>query len=1098
MDLKAFVQSFGPAPLSRLLSAVAQTGAVACSGLAGSLRAVVLARIFLSAGRTVLAVCGNAREAERLEMDLAAILGEARVFLFPEYDTVPFENRPSHGKVIEDRLRTLNGLLAGTPALVVTTFRNLLLKTVPPGYFRRNVLDIRRGDEIGMDLLVEWLARLGFERTPLVEDIGQFSVRGGIVDVFPFLTDYPVRLEFFGDTVESIRAFEIFSQRSLEKADTVRIAPLSEVVLSDEQKAACPGVRAVEWCAAGFVEDPATLFDYLSCPAVVYLDELGPPDEAHTELLGFLSAFKPAAGAARPSDNVVSPGEFQALLSKHTVVTARPFQQPGDVFFDGRPQPLFKEKGPDFFAMFRELLNGGFSVTVLCENTGQKRRFEALALEAETPVNTVLGGLDEGFVLEQDKIAVFSENRLFNRYLKRMRFRRYKGGTAVHHVSVLKKGDTVVHAEHGIGRFLGLERVKVGRSEKDCIKIEYEEKALLSVPVEDLRKVQKYSAGEDTARPPLSRLGGKAWARAKARTKKEVDRIVHELAGLYAQRKYFKGTAYATDTTWQKEFEDAFIYDDTPDQSKATGDVKTDLEKDVPMDRLLCGDAGFGKTEVAIRAVFKVVEAGKQVGVLVPTTILAYQHFHSFSERFRDYPVKVGMVSRFVQPREAAASLAALARGALDILIGTHRLLSRDVTFKDLGLLIVDEEHRFGVRHKEKLKTLKTQVDVLALTATPIPRTLQLSLIGARDLSIINTPPRNRIPIRTRVVEADRQVVREAVIRERARGGQVYFVHNRVHSIAWAAETVRAAVPQARIGIAHGQMAERELEAVMRRFIDGEIDVLVCSAIIESGLDIPNVNTIIINDADTFGLSQLYQLRGRVGRSSVQAYAVLVVRSFAGLTDDAKKRLKTLEQLTEFGSGFQVAMRDLEIRGAGNLMGVKQHGLISLVGFEMYNTLLEEALADIKAQEKIVRTEPVIRVAARAFIPHGYIEDNAQRLEFYQRLSRVDTLAHVDEIGSEMRDRYGGPPPEVGALLHIVAVRFVASRIGAAAVSIGGGCLTLEFSPEVTPGAEALGRIIRNLPKDIEIGYGTPLSIRVPLTAADGLAQARKILPGLL
>jgi transcription-repair coupling factor (superfamily II helicase) len=780
-----------------------------------------------------------------------------------------------------------------------------------------------------------------------------------------------------------------------------------------------------------------------------------------------------------------------------SVITINAFQQEGDIFFNSAPQPKFTKR-QKFFEEFRSMAAQGFSIVVCCENTGQKKRFEELALESDAAVDTVLGNIDEGFILKSEKQAVFSENRLFDRYINRIRFRRYKGGTTIHHISALKPGDFVVHVDHGIGRFCGLERVALGSLEKDCIKIEYESKAALSVPVEDLKKVQKYAIGEEGIKPRMNRLGGKAWERTKKKAKEELNRVVQELVELYASRKYFKGTGYPEDTTWMKEFEESFIYEDTPDQKKAADEVKVDLQQSCPMDRLLCGDAGFGKTEVAMRAAFKVVETGKQVAVLVPTTILAYQHFISFSERFRDYPVSVQMVSRFVEKQAASRILSDVEKGKVDIIIGTHRLLSKDVEFHELGLLILDEEQRFGVRQKEKIKHFKTQIEVLAMTATPIPRTLQLSLLGARDLSLINTPPRNRMPVHTRIVEKDRRIIREAIIREKARGGQVYFVHNRVQSIEGARDSVAEAVPQATVSIAHGQMPERELEGVMRRFIDKEIDVLVCSAIIESGLDIPNVNTIIINDASRFGLSQLYQLRGRVGRSSIQAYAFLVIKSLSGLKDDAVRRLKTLEQLTEFGSGFQVAMRDLEIRGAGNLLGTRQHGLMSLIGFEMYNTLLKEALLEIKEKKKVTRTDPVVRIETKAFIPHDYIPDNSQRLEIYRRLSHVESLEAIDEIGEELRDRFGSLPAPAKTLLDIIAVRFIASTVMAAAVNIKSGYLSMEFGGDQSLAPEELGKIIKKLPEDIEIKYDTPFTICVPIPHEDGLTAGKKILRNLL
>lgn len=1096
MDLRQFVTTLQCKALDDLSTALRTRKRVSCSGLCASLKAVTISRLFIERNKAMLAVCPGPAEAERLDADLSAILSEEQVVLFPEYDTVPFEARRPHARVVENRLKAFDNLTQNKPVVVVATARSLLMRTIPPQEYVKRTLEIKAGEEHSMESLAEWLVELGFTRTPLIEDIGQFSIRGGILDVFPFLNEYPLRLEFFGDQVESIRQFEVFSQRSIAKVESMRFIPMTELFTKSEDGRSVPAPEGAEWRLPEYVERPAALFDFLSEGAVIYLDEIASLEKTRADFADLLSA---ASGEGKKGEGILlGPDEAERRLGAFPTVEARAFKKEGDLDFNAAPEPRFGRGEKEFFETFRKMTLEGFSITVCCENAGQQKRFDTLASEQAVPLSTVMGNLEEGFILRSDKRAVFSENSLFNRYQNRIRFRKYKGGAVVRHVSALNPGDFVVHVDHGVGRFLGLERVKVGNTEKDCIKIEYGEKALLSVPVEDLKKVQKYSVGDEGAAPPLNSLGGHTWERAKSKAKAEINKVMHELVELYAAREHGKRPGFQEDTTWQKEFEESFIYDDTPDQARATTELKHDLTRARPMDRLLCGDAGFGKTEVALRAAFKVAESGKQVALLVPTTILAYQHFRSFSERLRDYPFKVRMVSRFVDKEETKEILEKTRVGKVDILIGTHRLLSKDISFYELGLLIIDEEHRFGVKQKEKLKELKSQVDVLSMTATPIPRTLQFSLSGIRDLSLINTPPRNRMPIHTRIEEWDIHLVREAILKERARGGQVYYVHNRVESIQYEADKLAEALPNVTMAVAHGQMTEGQLEEVFVRFLDKKIDVLVCSAIIESGLDIPNVNTIIINAADHFGLSQLYQLRGRVGRSSIQAYAYLLVRSLTGLTDDARKRLKTLEQLTEFGSGFQIAMRDLEIRGAGNLLGVRQHGLLSLIGFEMYQNLIKEAIQEIKEKKRVLKSDPVVRVEARAFIPHTYVQENPLRLEIYQRLSAVASVGEIDEIADELRDRFGPVPPEAEQLLDVIAVKFMAGRLNASAVAVREKALVLEIEQKNLPTPDDWAELLKKMPRDIRIEYQDPISIVIPLSERENpLKSGRKALLSL-
>ncbi|MBL8025458.1 MAG: transcription-repair coupling factor, partial [Fibrobacteres bacterium] len=947
MVLQEIIRKMPSGALDEVKKNISPGKTVSTCGVSGSLLSAICSRLHTETDKQILLVIRKQNDLEKIEGDLKSFLGDEAVCTFPAYDTIPYEKRKPHGRIIEERMRTLFALASGKKAVIAVPLNTLLFRVPPPSYMVNNTLELKTGEEMDTALIAEWLVEMGFVRTAMIDDIGQFSIRGGILDIFSFLSENPIRVEFWGDTIESIRSFDVFTQRSLEKISSATIIPMREIVRKSSSGLSSED-DGIEWRLADFIDKDVSLLDYLRPDAVTVLDELTDIDAARTDALALLESARPGKDDLAPEKLLTNKTLFNLALSKLSVLTVQPFKSETSIDFNSKSQPIYNRPGSGYFEEFKALANSGYRIVVACENAGQEKRFKELALEAKAEIETAVGAIEEGFVLDTEKFALFSENRLLNRYQGRVRFRRYKGGTTLHHISSLKTGDIVVHVDHGIGRFLGLERIKIGRLEKDCIKIEYKDKATLSVPVEDLNKVSKYSASEEAVAPELTALGGKQWDRTKSKAKEELNKIVSGLVQVYAQRQFGRGYEYEEDSTMQTEFEESFIYDDTPDQERTTKEIKGDLYRKQPMDRLLCGDAGFGKTEVAMRAAFKVIESGRQVAVLVPTTLLAFQHFQSFSERFRDYPFNVGIVSRFSSPKEAAATLSGTKGGEIDILIGTHRLLGKDIGFKSLGLLIIDEEHKFGVKHKEKLKTLKAQVDVLSMTATPIPRTLQFSLLGVRDMSLISTPPRNRLPIHTRVLEEDKNAIREAVLREKARGGQVFFLHNRVQTIDRAADELREAIPGVSIAVAHGQMGEDEMESVMLDFIKRKTDMLICSTIIESGIDIPNANTIIVRDADHLGLSQLYQLRGRVGRSSIQAYALLMVESYARLTAEGKSRLKAMEQLTEFGSGFQVSMRDLEIRGAGNMLGVKQHGTMCQVGFEMYSELLNEAVLEVK------------------------------------------------------------------------------------------------------------------------------------------------------
>ncbi|HET9947653.1 MAG TPA: transcription-repair coupling factor, partial [Longimicrobiales bacterium] len=742
----------------------------------------------------------------------------------------------------------------------------------------------------------------------------------------------------------------------------------------------------------------------------------------------------------------------------------------------------------------REGAARGHRTLLLCDNDGQLQRLEEiLGGPGRIPPGTSLGlgTLGEGFELlsSDPPLRVLDDHEIFRRSRRLRRSRRFRGSVALESLAQLTPGDYVVHMDHGIGRFQGLERISVAGEDMEALAIEYEGGEVLRVPVYRLDLIERWVGESDEAKPPrLHRIGGKRWKNLRRRTEQAIEEMTTELLELYARRQTAVGFAFSPDTRWQMEMESSFLYDDTPDQRQAVIDVKRDMESSRPMDRLLCGDVGYGKTEVAVRAAFKAVQDGKQVAVLAPTTILVEQHRHTFAERLADYPVRVGSLSRFRTPKEQAELLAALAEGGIDIVIGTHRLLSDDVVFHDLALLIIDEEQRFGVKHKERLKQLRAHIDVLSLTATPIPRTLYLSLSGIRDLSLIRTPPRDRMPIITNVLPWTDQLLSEALHRELDRGGQTFFLHNRIETIYTVAENVRGLVPEARVAVAHGQMHARELDEVMRAFVDGEVDVLVCSSIIENGLDVPNANTLIVDRADRFGLAQLYQIRGRVGRSDRRAYCYLLVPE--DLSEDAERRLRVLEHYTELGSGYSVALRDLELRGAGNLLGADQSGFAQQVGLDTYMRLLKKTVERIeKGEETVDWPDPDVALAGAAYLPDSYVSDSSQKLHLYRRLSRVAGPAEIEALREELTDRFGPPPAEVDRLLDAATLRVLGRQVGVERIHVTGRSARVSFREDVVPRMAALEGPLRRRSARLEVRRVRPLSVRLDQEGSEPITE---------
>jgi len=1103
--------------LDRLRTPLAGRGlAFALHETTSTARPYLLASLHAALGGQIFVVVPTTDVAERTFTDLTYYFGEKEprsvALLRARDETIGAIESPSERSA---RMSLLADLCAQKPQVVVAPVAALRQYVIPRAVFEENAFTLRAGADAGWDATLARLYRLGYARVDVVSAAGEYAVRGGILDVFPATADEPVRVEFFGDEVESIRPFALQSQRSSGSLDAIAIAPWLEV-LRDETLRARVVARATgepnvvsalraylasgadvpePWLSLAY-DEAASVLDYLAPGALVVLEEPGMLETVERGLedersrgaatltaaieAGELDVREDDVGEALLAD-VAAPyprlRDLGARLAARRVLTITGGIETGDLAWlpaamegfvlETRPAEHFNRRIEMFTQAVREWVAAGETLWIVA--SGASRIAEilraanvtversapfvhlraaggdgvALGAPAQGRVFVDQGSIENGFTIPALRLRVAGDREIFGQPAKRVKLRAVKEGVPVT-LADLKVGDYVVHAVHGIGQYLGLRTETILGATSDYLDLRYAGTDRMLVPVHQMHQVTKYNANEGAA-PRLSKMGGADWARTKSRVSEKLAAIAEGLVELYAERELAKGHAFAPDTPWQAELEESFPYEPTPDQAKAIDDVKRDMESPRPMDRLVCGDVGYGKTEVAVRAVFKAIADRKQVAVLCPTTLLAAQHTRTLQNRYASFPVRVEELSRFKTRKEAQAVLNDLAEGKVDVVVGTHRILQKDVVFRDLGLIVVDEEQRFGVMHKERLKQLKASVDVLTLSATPIPRTLQMSLMGVRDLSLIQTPPKNRMSIKTVVVPAADAVVQRAINAELDRGGQVYYVHNRIESIYGVARALEQLVPKARVAVGHGQMREHELEPVMEKFIEGEIDTFVSTTIIENGIDIPNVNTIVVNDADKFGLAQLYQLRGRVGRSNHQAYAFLLYQAHKALTEEAKARLEAIREFTHLGSGLQIAMRDLEIRGAGNLLGAAQSGFIGAVGFETYVQLLAEAIADRKGKHPVhedVR-EAVIDVKLDAYVPEGYIPQVSQKIAVYQQLAAARSLDDVDDVVASVRDRFGAPPPEFDALVEITRLRVMALAVGVTRVVINEQRLTL-------------------------------------------------------
>lgn len=1004
------------------------------SGLVGSAMSFSVAEAFKSTELPFLLVLNDKEEAAYHLNDLENILGDKNVLFYPSSYRRPYQIEETDNANVLLRSEVLNRINSRKkPSLIITYPEALFEKVVTRRELEKNTLKIALNEQVSLDFVNEALFEYRFKRTDFVTEPGEFSVRGGILDVFSFSNDEPYRIEFFGDEVDSIRTFDVETQLSLQQVKKISIIPNVENKMIDESR--------------------ESFLKYISASTVILMKNeslfSSAIDNLFQKATETFGAIESEVKRAEPKelfctwsllknqiDHFVTI-HFSNSISKSSTTS---------VSFNTKPQPSFNKQFNLLIENLNENTEKGFKNYIFCSSAQQAKRFHDIFEDADQNVEefqTIVFPLFQGFIDEDLNIVCYTDHQIFERYHRFQLKNGYakKQAITLKEITNLEVGDYVTHIDHGIGKFGGLQKIDVEGKMQEAIKLFYGDRDILYVSIHSLHKISKFN-GKDGREPKIYKLGSDAWKKLKQKTKKRVREIAFNLIELYAKRRTLKGFAFDPDSYLQAELESSFIYEDTPDQSTATEDVKRDMENERPMDRLVCGDVGFGKTEVAIRAAFKAVDNGKQVAILVPTTILAFQHFKTFTERLSEMPVKVDYLNRFRSPKQRKEVLEGLKNGRLDIVIGTHQLVNKSVEFKDLGLLIIDEEQKFGVAVKDKLKTIKENVDTLTLTATPIPRTLQFSLMAARDLSVITTPPPNRHPVETHVIRFGEEAIRDAIHYEISRGGQVFFVHNRIENIKEVAGLIQRLVPSAKIGIGHGQMEGKKLEELMLAFMNNEFDVLVSTTIIESGLDVPNANTIFINNANNFGLSDLHQMRGRVGRSNKKAFCYFITPDFSAMTDEARKRITALEQFSDLGSGINIAMKDLEIRGAGDLLGGEQSGFINEIGFETYQKILAEAVEELKDKEfkdlyeetegakKDFVKETNIDTDFELMFPDDYVNNITERLNLYTKLNDLKTEEELQKFEKELIDRFGELPEQAQDLMNSVRVKWIANSMG--------------------------------------------------------------------
>ena len=1137
-----------------------------CTGLSGTPAAYLVSRLFTEQGLSILLMVPSPKAAEAMLENLLFFLPdfESRLLYFPAYNILPYKFVSYHNKTAARRIGTLYRIMADDrPSIVIASVDALLQKIIPRREIGRYAELIMTGEECERDHLTEKLLAGGYTRTAIVEEPGDFSVRGGIVDIFSPLYHHPIRIEFFGDTVDALRFFSAASQRKIKSVSEAVILPAKEAIINKHElvdvisrvrrqaahqeiqvtrvrqlvdriknEGVFPGVESLTPLIYPRLD---TIFDYVADNTLfIQLDAEAFEKAAAEEQARIHDNYDEARQEGRlcvePERIYLDWEQVRQIIENAKPLRLRmfPVLKPGQIQGDSPLQYGFSLKDntgirsalkrarpkdnliSPFVEWINDQIRSGCTIFIVCRSKTRARRVQSLLIpygiqlrmegrlsEVETnpgDVVIVIGRVSEGFVWPDEALAVITDEEIFGTRYRRQLKTKPAAPAELIAVEDLKWGDFVVHVEHGIGRYEGLVKLQLNGTTNDFLLIIYRDGDKLYLPVDRMNMVQKYM-GVDGVAPVIDKMGGKSWNRIKARVKKSAEKIAGELLKLYAARKLHKGFAFDQLDEEFEEFEAGFAYEETADQKKAIDDVLQDMARPTPMDRLVCGDVGYGKTEVALRASFVVVYNGKQVAVLVPTTVLAEQHFATFTERFKRFPLRIACLSRFRPQREQRSIVRGLKEGKIDIVIGTHRLLSKDVAFKDLGLLVLDEEQRFGVKHKEKLKALRKAVDVLTLTATPIPRTLHMSLMGIRDISVISTPPEYRQSIITYISEFDDAIVAEAIRRERMRNGQIFFIHNNIESIEKIARHLRQLTPEVRLDIAHGRLNEDQLERVMLRFLNKETDMLVCTTIVESGLDIPSANTILVNRADKFGLAQMYQLRGRVGRAEEQAYAYLFIPHESLLTRDAQKRLKVLMEHSDLGSGFQIAMSDLQIRGGGTILGASQSGHIAAVGYEMFLKLMENAVAELKGEPVREPLSPEINIPLSAYIPEAYIPDIDQRLAAYRRLARMTELSEITEFKAECVDRYGVMPEEAANLLLKIFLKVMSIKAGVKRLDVNGSNLALAFSTMHQRNPSAIVEMIVSEPRKYTFTPEHVLKVKLSALEKNGrLAQAKNIL----
>lgn len=1136
---------------------------VLANGISEGQRSHLINSILENKNKNGLVITNDEISAKRIFNNLQYFLGEEVVF-YPSKDIIFYNADVKSMDIVKERFKAINKLVNNEKITVILSIEALFDRLTPYDIFKEFIVDLKVGETISLEEIVSKLNSMGYKLSYSVESEGQYSTRGGIIDVFVPSFPTAFRIELWGDEIDSIRTLDSYSQRSLDKIESIQILPVREFIytsqsvdkalelikkefkatqdnfskkglnneyenLTNTYKSVIESLQETKTCngleslIGFFYDEKSTLLDYLSKDTIIFIDE---PKKISSTAFNILNEFtisfenrilngfilKSCINSINDYNEILNKiNNFNTILLCTMTETIKEFK-PKHIFnFDTKMTSSYNGKFDLLIDDIKYFKEENYRVVILSGNKHSGLRiieelmnddivssyvenFENIDFQHNT-VYVSKGVLSRGFIYPSLKFAVISESDLFGEN-KISRKTKHKKGKSINNFNDLKVGDYLVHINHGIGVFKGIEKIITNGKTRDYIKITYKDGGNLFIPTEQLDMVQKFSSG-DSAPPKIDKLGSDKWQKAKQKTKKAVEIMAQELIELYAKRQQSEGFRYSTDTVWQQEFEETFAYTETNDQLTAIEDVKRDMESNLKMDRLICGDVGFGKTEVALRCAFKAVQDGKQVAYLVPTTILAQQHYNTFVERMSNFPVQVELLSRFRTTKQKNETKQNMKTGLCDIVIGTHALLSKDIEFKDLGVIIVDEEQRFGVTHKEKLKNLKNNVDVLTLSATPIPRTLHMSLTGIRDMSLLEEAPVDRTPIQTYLLERNFEFIKDAINRELSRNGQIFFVHNRVESISKTTNDLRAIIPNANIEYAHGQMSERELEDVMRAFIDREIDILVCTTIIETGLDITNANTIIIDNSDYMGLSQLYQLRGRVGRSKRNAYCYLLYERNKILNEIAEKRLKTIRDFTEFGSGYKIAMKDLEIRGTGSLLGMQQHGHINAVGYEMYCKLLDDAVKKLQGEKVYTPQDTSISINISAFIPDTYIENEMQKLEIYKKISLILDRDGMYQVEEEIEDRFGDIPKSVRNLLDIAMLKAIATKVGITTITEKPKEMVLTFNTEVNDYVD-VKKIIELVNNDRDVKFITTKNPTLILNKKIEVVELTEILNGFV